>query len=70
MQESRLTTQELVKMCAVAMAIRLVKDMAKKMVFVYLKKSSRWIFFIVCPRRIDMNPFGQHCSNKIFVIRR
>ena len=47
------------------MATELVKNKAYKMVFVYLKKSSRYMFSSFAHYELTLNPFCQHCSNKI-----
>ena len=66
LQESRSTTEVFILLfwigcvlfpwqrCAVALATELIKNKAYETVFVYLKKSSRKIVFIVCQLRINI----------------
>ena len=64
------------RVCAVAMATGLVKNKAKKIVFVYFKKNPVVrLFSSFAHYELTLNPFCQHCSKKIltwaiFVIRR
>jgi len=56
----------LVKVCAVATAMGLVKNKALKMVFVYLKKNLVVGFFSsFALYELTRNPLRQHCCNKI-----
>ena len=55
----------LARVCAVAMAMELVKNKAYKMVFVYLKNPVIRLFSSFAHYELTLNPFCQHCSNKI-----
>ena len=53
-------------MRAVAMATEFVKNKAYKMVFVYLKKNSVVrLFSSFAHFELTLNPFCQHCSDKL-----
>ena len=54
------------RVCAVAMATEFIKNIAYKTVFVYLKKNPVVrLFSSFVHYEITLNPFCQHCSNKI-----
>ena len=56
----------LTRVYAVSMATGLVKNKAQIMVFVYLKKIPVVRFFSYFAHfELTLNPFCQHCSNKI-----
>ena len=55
----------LARACAVAMATGLVKYKALKMGFFILKIQSLDFFSSLAYYELTLNPFCQHCSNKI-----